>query len=228
MPAADRRRTCVALLVAVGVVAALSGCTGGSASGTPTANAQKAGAATGSTTAPAAGAPAPLATPAAGPSPWTALPTLAKGPNKGTHLGVVLASSAADTDPERAAVQGYVDYLRTVLVLQRRATVDDAALARTARGAAATQVKVYVVSLKRRKAHTIGWASVNVDGVAATGATARVTACIDNGTRDVADATGKTVTRPDAGYDAEATLSRTGKRWRVTFSSLQVRTARCG
>ena len=99
------------------------------------------------------------------PSPWTALPTVDVGPNKGVFNGAVLGSSVADTAEERAAVDAWLNFWLFLTDAGYEVKVDKAELAHVASGAAAHNIETYVESLQSKKRRTVGWVSLNVTEV---------------------------------------------------------------
>jgi hypothetical protein len=213
-PAASAVLAAALLLTACG--------TGGSTgSGLPTVGA------TSSTTAATTATDPTTSTPAPDPSPWTALPTISEGPNKGVYNGVVLASSVAKTDKEKAAVDAYLAFWEYIAKAGRDVRVDKQSLAEVASGGAASNVESYIEGLRSKKAQTIGWVSVNVTTVTVGTNAVLLTACVDNGSFDVDRSSGKRLEKGSPGYDGQAAVRSIGGRLVVTSSRAPKRTARC-
>ncbi|WP_143448660.1 hypothetical protein [Kineosporia sp. A_224] len=213
-----------AVVPVAAAVLLLAGCGSGSSGGSalPTV-----GASSGTTTPPVSPTETASATPTVDPSPWTALPTRDVGPNKGVYSGVVLASSVAKTDDEKAAVQAYVDYWTYLVNAGFSAKSDAAGLRRVADGIPADAISKYVKNLRSNGRRTVGWVSINATSVTVTEEAVLLKACIDNGSYDVDAKSKERLEKGSPGYDAEAALRTISGNLVVTFSQTARRTKRC-
>jgi len=165
-------------------------------------------------------------TPAPDASPWTALPTISEGPNKGVHQGTVLASSVATTDDEKVAVETFMKFWSFLGLAGFEGRVDKNTLNSVATGNAAENLVQYVEALKADGHKTIGWDSVNVLEVSVGANGALLKACVDNGTFDVVAKTGGALEEPLVGYDINAGI-RSGETWKVSTAQSTERTKPC-
>lgn len=222
------RRATVPVVLTVAALA-LAACGGGSSggSGLPTVGASPTGSAPATTTAPTSSAPAASATPATDPSPWTALPTIPNGPNKGLNNGSVLASSVARTPQDQAAVAAYVAYWKFVAKAGYETKVDKAALAKVAALSAATNIERYAKALRTKGNRTIGWTAIHVTKIENGAGGQLLQACLDNASFDVRASSGKPVEKPVPAFDATGGVQTVKGRLVVTFSSTENRTTRC-
>lgn len=213
-----------AVVPVAAAVLLLAGCGSGSSggSGLPTV-----GASSGTTTAPVSPTETADPTPTVDPSPWTALPTVDIGPNKGVHNGVVLASSVAKTDAEISAVEAYLAYWQYLAKVGYDVQIDQSELAKVAGGAAKDNIEAYVSGLKKKRGRTIGWNSVNVQSVEVSDIAVLLTACVDNGSYDVDAKTGRRLEKGSVAYESAAALRKVDGRLLVTSASNPSRTKPC-
>lgn len=208
------------------VVVLLSACgTGGSEpSGLPTVGGSSAA---GPTSSVSARPTASASSPAPDPSPWTALPTISEGPNKGLHTGIVLGSSVARTDEERAAVDAYVAYWAVLSKVGYEAKVSNDEIRAVASGAPVKDLKSYAASLREKYARTVGWAALHITKVTLLPSGALVKACVDNATFDVDRSSGRALEKPSADFDNEAGLRQIDGALLVTSSASSDRKDSC-
>lgn len=222
------RRATVPVVLTVAALA-LAACGGGSSGGSelPTVGASPTTSAPATTTAPTSSAPAASATPATDPSPWTALPTIPNGPNKGLNEGIVLASSVASTPEEQEAVKAYVAYWTTLAKIGSDGRGTKAQISAVAASTAGDSLLTYATALKKNGHRTIGWASLNVTDVAVGKDLTLIQACVDNGSYDIVAATGRRLEAGHPAYDANAVVKTVSGRPVVTFAQTRNRTKRC-
>jgi len=176
---------------------------------------------TGAATSPTTSTPAPDA------SPWTALPTISEGPNKGVHSGVVLASSVAKTDDEKAAVDAFVAFWEVLVATGADARASDVAIDEVAQGVAASNLAEYAKTLRRRNARTVGWVSIKVTSVKVGASGALMRACLDNGTFDVNAKTGAALEKIPPAFDVDAGVRSQRGSWRVSSAQSSRRKSAC-
>jgi hypothetical protein len=112
--------------------------------------------------------------------------------------------------PEAAAADAYVEYLRVRTEAFRTVQVDLVALSSVAIGAALQDVQGGVAYRAREKLHMVGDLRVDVTDVTVDGRTARLTACLDNGTAE-ANRRGRIVEQdPPEHYRSTAEVRRFG------------------
>ncbi len=123
--------------------------------------------------------------------------------------GVTVGELPADGQ-EAAAADAYVEYLRVRTAAFRAVKVDLVALSSVAIGAALQDVQGGVAYREREKLHMVGDLRVDVTDVSVQGRSARLTACLDNGTAE-ANRRGRIVEQdPPEHYRSTAELRRFG------------------
>lgn len=129
----------------------------------------------------------------------------AHGNGSGVSVGELPAGG-----PEAAAAEAYVEYLRVRTAAFRAVKVDLVALSSVAIGAALQDVQGGVAYREREKLHMVGDLRVDVTEVSVQGRSARLTACLDNGTAE-ANQRGRIVEQdPPEHYRSTAELRRFG------------------
>jgi hypothetical protein len=136
-----------------------------------------------------------------------------------------LASSAARTADEKAAVAAWMAYWQAVTDTFYYDRVVPA-LARVAAPGARTAVLARLHKNKAQQQRVVGWARDNVTAVRVSGSRATVRDCTENFTFSV-DEEGTPDTRPTPFYDVRGTLAKQGGRWVVTGSTSKDRSSTC-
>jgi hypothetical protein len=159
-------------------------------------------------------------------------PTSRKGPDfphdrveAASMHKAVLASSAAQSPDEKAAVAAWMDYWQGAADTYYFYKPTGKFLG-VARGTAKSSVLKYMSDLKSQDQRVVGWAKDNVTKVKVSGSTATVNDCTENFTYTV-DREIEPLTRPTPYYQVTGTLTKEGGRWTVTHQDSKSLTKSC-